>query len=268
MKSNSILILGLAALAIATAGACSKPAGHLVVGIKDGPPTSSDGRTITKLEIDISRVELTRDDPKNTPNTPPGQDDGDIVVFNAGTGAPLTVDLLKVTTFSALVGSVNPPAGTYGGAEVVVTGARAVFADAPSTTVTLSLEGDGHSKAEFDFKFKPPAKVTDTATTMAVIDFVPIVNKDGTSYKLNHDGNNDQSGEVEDHNELEVTAKIVTLDLIGKKLTLDGAVSKVDFSAAKLKPATATLAVGQTVEVEGAYDKATDSILAHEINIK
>ena len=61
MKTSSILVLGMTALALATAGACggqSTSRGQLVLGLKDGPPTSSDGRTISKLEIDVTKIEL------------------------------------------------------------------------------------------------------------------------------------------------------------------------------------------------------------------
>ncbi len=167
------------------------------------------------------------------------------------------------------------PAGTYDGAEVKVTGARAVFADAPSTTVTLQLEGDGHSLADFDFKFKPPATVSTSGTTVAVIDFVPVVVKDASGqYQLGHDGEHDESGEANDHDEMEFKGKIATLDVAGSNLTLDSAPGMtVTFANAAIHTAqgtatTSALAVGQAVEVQGSLDKATSTLVATEIEIR
>jgi hypothetical protein len=271
MKISTIVVLGVTAAALATAGACGGSSGRLVIGIKDGPPTSSDGRTITKLEIDITKIELQSDGE----NEQAGEvEDKDVVVFDAGTGAVHTVDLLKVTTFSELIATVTVPAGTYGEAEVTVNGARVVFADAPSVTVPLVLEGDGKSKAEFDFHFKPAAVVTGTGTTLAVIDFVPVVIKDGAGqYRLGHDGMNDHSGEGNEHDEFEVEGSIATLDLAANKLTLSGStVTNVDFSSAKIEvhgvaATKAALAKGQKVEVEGTIDKATGALIATKIEV-
>lgn len=277
MKTLSTVTL-LSLLAIACGGACGgKASGHLVLGIKDGPPVSSDGRTITSLVVDISRIKLSQDEERNMSGSSSGPQSEDVVVVDAGTGPARSVDLLQVTTFSQLVASVQIPAGSYDGAEVVVTGARAVFADAPTATVDLALEGDGHHKAEFEFKFKPNANVKETGTSVAVIDFVPVVTKVGVgataTYRLGHDGEHHESGEANDHNEIEVTGKIVKVDLAGHKLTLDGAIASIDISAATVKQnhADATLsalAVGQTVEAEGALDKTTLTLAAKEIKIK
>jgi hypothetical protein len=271
MKISTIVILGVTAAALATAGACGGSSGRLALGIKDGPPTSSDGRTITKLEIDITKIELQPDGQ----NEQTGQvEEKDVVVFDAGTGAAHTVDLLKVTTFSELVATVTVPTGTYGGAEVSVSGARVVFADAPSVTVPLVLEGDGKSKAEFDFHFKPAAGVTTTGTTLAVIDFVPVVIKDsGGQYRLGHDGMNDHSGEANDQDEFEVESSIATLDLAANKLTLSGSTVNVDFTSAQIKlhglvATKAALAVGLKVEVEGTIDKATGTLMASKIEVR
>ena len=274
MKTISTIALGLSLLGVAAAGACGGTAsGHLILGVKDGPPISSDGRTISSLQIDITRIKLSQDEEKNMSSSTAASQSEDVVVFDAGTGAAHTIDLLKVTTFSELVASLQVRAGTYDGAELTVTGARVVFADAPSATIDLALEGDGHHKAEFEFKFKPKATVSLTGTTVAVVDFVPVVTKDGATYRLGHDGENDQSGESGDHNEIEMSGKIATLDLAGKTLTLDNGVAKVDFSAAMVKQNHAdallsALAVGQSVEVEGALDRASLTLVAKEITIK
>lgn len=272
MKISSILALGLTAAALATAGACGGTAsGRLALGIKDGPPTSSDGRTITKLEIDISKIELKPHGEEQ--NQTGANEDKGVVVLAAGT--PHTIDLLKVTTFSEMVANITLPAGTYDGAELVVNGARVVFADAPTVTVPLVLGGDGHSKAQFEFHFKPAVVVSSTGSTLAVIDFLPMVIKDGTGqYRLDHDGINDQSGEANDNDEFEVVGSIATLDLAGNKLTLSGTtVSSVDVSAAKFEMhgAAATksvLAVGQKVQVEGTLDKASGTLIAAKLEVE
>lgn len=274
MKTLSTLALGLSLLALASAGACGgKATGHLILGVKDGPPVSSDGRAIASLQVDISRIKLSQDEQKNMSGSTSGPQSEDVVVFDAGTGPARTIDLLAVTKFSELMASVEVPAGTYNGAELVVTGARIVFADAMAVSVDLALEGDGHQKAEFEFKFKPNATVSATGTTVAVIDFVPTVTKDGAIYRLGHDGEHDESGETNDHNEMEVTGKIVGVDLMHHTLTLSGGVANIDISAATVTKnhvaaALSDLAVDQMVEVEGALDKASLTLVAKEIKIK
>jgi hypothetical protein len=279
MKTSKLVsIITVVIAVVVTAGACksSTPSGRIAVGIKDGPPTASDGRIISALEIDITRIELEPDGVNATSNTEDGGDsqNNDVVVFDAGSGAPRTIDLLKVTTFSALVANAAVPAGQYGGATVVVSGARAVFSDDPSNAkVALVLEGDGRSKAEFDFKFKPHAKVAEGGSTMAVIDFVPKVNKDAMGkYWLSHDGDNDESGEVEKGGEVEVTGVIATVT--SNTFTIGPSpLVTVDFSAAEITRSEATasksdLAPGQKVEAEGRLDPATGTIAANEIHIK
>jgi len=278
MKTSSILVLGMTALALATAGACggqSTSRGQLVLGLKDGPPTSSDGRTISKLEIDVTKIELKTE---GASQADAGEsDDKDVVVFDAGTGAAHTVDLLTVTTFSEIVANLAVPAGTYEGAELAVSGARVVFADAPTVSVPLTLDGDGHSKAEFRFHFKPNAVVVSaTSTTLAVVDFIPVVVKDAAGqYRLGHDGDNDKSGEADEHeHELEIKGNIATIDLAANKLTLSGAnISAVDFTnaAIEMNDATATksaLAVGQRIEAEGKLDKATGVLVATKLHVE
>jgi hypothetical protein len=139
--------------------------------------------------------------------------------------------------------------------------------------VALVLEGDGRSKAEFDFKFKPPAKVPEGSSTMAVIDFVPKVNKDAMGkYWLSHDGDNDESGEAHNGGEVEVTGTIATVT--SNTLTIGPApLVTVDFSAAVITRNGATasksdLAPGQKIEAEGRLDHATNIIAAKEIRIK
>jgi hypothetical protein len=259
----------------------NKPSGQLVLGLKDGPPTSSDNRTISKLEIDVTKIELTPDGDDNhqdlsaadagTADAGGTGEERDVVAFNAGTGAPLTIDLLRVTTFSQLVANITIPAGTYGGAEVTVTGARVFFADAPTVAVVLGLDGDGHSKAEFHFKFKPAAVVAVGSTSMAVIDFVPVVTKDGTGYRLKHDGN-DESGEHGDGAEIEVSGTVVSFDAAKNLLTLSGAPGAIDVSTAEIKqkgkPATkADIAVGLRAEAEGSFDPKTSLLVAKHLDL-
>jgi hypothetical protein len=275
MKTSSAIALGLAILAIGSLDACgsNKPSGQLVLGLKDGPPVSSDNRTISKLEIDVTKIDLTTDGDHQHQSTADAgvAEELDVVAFNAGTGAPLTIDLLRVTTFSQLVANVTIPAGTYGGAEVAVSGARVFFADAPTVAVPLALEGDGHSKAEFDFKFKPAAVVAVGSTSMAVIDFVPVVTKDASGYRLTHDGN-DESGEHGNGGEIEVSGTVVSFDAAKNLLTLSGAPGAIDVSAAdfklKGKPATkADIAVGLKAEAEGSFDPKTSLLVAKHVDL-
>lgn len=287
MKATTKVVSGLVALALVAAGACGgKANGKLVLGIKDGPPTSSDGRTITRLEVDISKVEIHPDgegqhqstggkdeaDGGHADQADAGQEeDKDVVVFDAKTaGGARTVDLLKVTTFSALLANLDVPAGSYGGAQVVVTGARVVFSDAPSAVVPLSLEGDGHSKAEFDFHFKPAAVVNEQGTTLAVIDFVPVVTKSGAQYLLGHD-NNDQSGEGDDHNELDLEGTISTVDQAKGTLTMSsGGFASINFANATIKGGSgaAALKAGAKIELKGTLDKKTGALNATKIELQ
>lgn len=282
MKTSSAIALGLAILAVGSLDACgsNKPSGQLVLGLKDGPPTSSDNRTISKLEIDVTKIVLTTEGDNNHQDLATADagtadagtaEEQDVVAFNAGTGAPLTIDLLRVTTFSQLVANVVIPAGTYGGAEVTITGARVFFADAPTVAVVLGLEGDGHSKAQFHFKFKPAAVVAVGSTSMAVIDFVPVVTKDGTGYRLTHDGN-DESGEHGNGGEIEVSGTVVSFDAVKNLLTLSGAPGAIDVSAAEIKlhgkPATkADIAVGLRAEAEGSFDPKTSLLVAKRLDL-
>jgi hypothetical protein len=262
--------VGLAAVVVI---ACGRGAtGTVALGIKDGPPTSSDGRTITSLEIDVTRISLERGDQSTTAaDAGQPQANEDVVAFDAGTGAPKTIDLLKVTTFSELVATLQIPTGTYESSEVVISGARVVFADAPTVTVPLTLDGDGRSKAEFHFHFKPAVTVSATGSTLAVIDFVPVVVKDSSgSYRLNHDGEKDDSGEKSNGGDVEMKGTIATLDTVAHTLTLAGSSTVVVFTNARidLGSATAALAVGLKVEVEGAYDPASGHLLATSVQLK
>jgi hypothetical protein len=278
--SKPFYALVMIAAVAASIGACkstTKASGRVALSVKDGPPISSDKRTIAKLEIDITRIALSTDsDGQNGPDvrTDAGPDTGeqDVVAFDAGTGAPHTVDLLTVTTFSSLVTTATVPAGTYGGADVTISGARVVFSDDPTKTVALVLEGDGRSHAEFEFKFKPAATVTTTTTSLAVIDFVPVVTKDALGqYWLGHDGDNDQSGESNEGGEVELKGTIATVS--GNTITLGTPAATVDVSTAKIEKAGAAatvkdLAVGQTVSLEGRFDSKTSVITANEVHIK
>lgn len=278
MKTSKVFsALAVAILVTGSIGACqggSKPAGRIALSVKDGPPTSSDGRTITKLEIDITRIQLTSDgNDQNAVDAGMDNEQEDVIAFDAGTGAPHTVDLLKVTTFSELVSTASIPAGTYGGATLAISGARVVFADDPTKTVTLSLEGDGKSKAEFEFKFKPAAVVSTTGTTLAVIDFVPVVTKDAAGvYWVGHDGEHDQSGDAGDGGEVEIKSTIAAI--AGTKVTLGTTPPlTVDVATATIvksgAPATtADLAVGQKVELEGHLDRATSAITVTHLTIE
>jgi hypothetical protein len=115
--------------------------------------------------------------------------------------------------------------------------------------------------------------VTTTTTSLAVIDFVPVVTKDALGqYWLGHDGNNDQSGESNEGGEVELKGTIATVS--GNTITLGpDPVATVDVSTATIEKggAAATkadLSKGQKVELEGRFDSATGVITAKDIRIE
>ncbi len=283
MKLSSIAAIGLGLCTVVGTGvACGPKAnGRVVIGVKDGPPTSSDGRTISSLEVDITRIEL---ESKGSSVQQQGADGGsaddnkneqeeDVIVFDAATGGARTIDLLTVTSFSALVANTTVPAGTYENARISISAARVVFADAPTISVPLILEGDNKkSKAAFEFKFKPAVVVSATGTAVAVIDFVPTVQKDGSAYHLGHDGEHDDSGEKHEGAELEIHGKVASFDAAKKLLTLDSGVV-IDVSTATLElrghaAQASDITVGQRAEVEGQLDVATGTLMAKQVNLE
>ena len=282
MKVSSIAAIGIGLCAVVGAGvACGPRAqGRVVIGVKDGPPTSSDGRTISALEIDITRIELEAkgqgeqqgpDGGSATDNK--NEQEEDVTVFDSATGGARTIDLLKVTSFSALVANTTVPAGTYQNARVSISAARVVFADAPSTRVPLILEGESKkSKASFEFKFKPAVVVGATGTAVAVIDFVPAVQKDATGYHLGHDGEHDDSGDKHEGAELELHGKVVSFDAVKKLLTLEGGVA-IDASTATFTlrghaALVSDIAVGQRAEVEGMLNATTGTLMAKTVDLE
>ena len=280
MKISSIVAMGLGAAMAVTFACGQRPSGHVVIGVKDGPPTSSDGRTISSLEVDITRIEL---EAKGTDGQHvdggtadnKNEQEEDVTVFNAGSGTPRTIDLLKVTTFSALVADANVPAGIYENARVVIAGARVVFADAPGISVPLVLEGDGKkSKAHYEFKFKPAVTVSTSGTAVAVIDFVPMVQKDGTgAYHLGHDGEHDDSGQKHEGAELEIHGTVASYDAVKNLLTLEGSPAPIDVSTASFKlhgqaAAATDITKGQRAEVEGQLNATTGTLIATKVELE
>lgn len=294
MKASSIAAIGIGVCAVLGASfACgSRANGKVVVGVKDGPPTSSDGRTIASLQVDITRIELEAKDEGDERAADGGEDhhsadagtaDGgeakdeheeDVTVFEAGAAGPRTLDLLTVTSFSALMANTTVPAGTYQNARISISGARVVFSDASTVTVPLILEGDGkRSKAHYEFKFRPPVTVGASGTAVAVIDFVPTVQKDGSgNYHLGHDGEHDDSGERHETASLEVHGKVVSYDAVKKVLTLDTGAA-IDVSAATIvlrgQTVLATaITAGLRAEVQNRLDATTGALVATRVELE
>ena len=194
----------------------SVPMGMAAFALRDGTLQSSDGRVVTSLFVEISRItiqsngdgqheddEQENGDDHDGNDNQNGDDDHDgieVVVFDMNRdngGVPRVIDLLTLTNSGVLFNMLRIPVGVYDSAVVTLEGATALFEDDPTQTpVDLAIDGD--SGSDFEFDFQPPVHVTTAATSLGAIDFVPVITLEGTGYTLSHDGDTDSSGECDD----------------------------------------------------------------------
>ena len=251
--------------------------GKTAVLLTDGPiQVVNDSRTIITLEIDITRVTL-----ESAGNEDAGENNGDngeaVVVFDTARGDnggnPLTVDLLSLSDSSTLLGLLNVPVGTYDEARLTVSAARAEFEDTPGVLVALVLGSEGEGPAgRFEFEFDPPVTVTADGTTVATIDFVPVVTKVGDEYVLTHDNLNDQSGEEGEDAGVHFTGAITSVSDDFNTIMVEGVSEAIDVSTAVIEANDmavdkTSLAVGQVVKVEGMLDSSLGVVVATEVQI-
>ena len=275
-------ILALAVLALSVAGcfdggpgqnsAAGSPLtsmGMTAVLLTDGPiQVVNDNRTIVHLEIDITRVTLESEEGESDEV----EAEDEVVVFDAASnGGPLTVDLLTLSDSSVLLGLLNVPLGTYEEAKLKISAARAEFEDDPGVLVDLVLGGEEEGPAgELEFEFKPPVTVSAEGTTVATIDFVPVVTKVGDQYVLTHDGENDESGESEQGEDIHFTGAITSISDDLSTITVEGVSDPIDVSGAEIEVnddalGPSSLVVGLVVKVEGVLDPSTNVIIASEV---
>lgn len=251
--------------------------GKTAVLLTDGPiQVVNDNRTIITLEIDITRVTLESAGNEESGGND-GVDGGAVVVFDTARGDnggnPMTVDLLALTDSSTLLGLLNVPVGTYDEARLTVSAARAEFEDTPGVLVALVLGSEGEGPAgRFEFEFDPPVTVTADGTTVASIDFVPVVTKVGDDYVLTHDHISDQSGEEGENAGVHFTGAITSVSDDFNTIMVEGVSEAIDVSAAAIEADDmavdkTSLAVGQRVKVEGMLDASLGTIVATEVEI-
>ena len=256
------------------AGGPHTSGGMTAVLLTDGPiQVVNDNRTIVSLEIDITRVTLESEESESDEF----EAEDKVVVFDAASGDnggnPLTVDLLALADSSALLGLLTVPLGTYEEAKLTISAARAEFEDDPGVLVDLVLGGDDDGPAGvLEFEFDPPVTVSAEGTTVATIDFVPVVTKVGDQYVLTHDGDNDESGESEQDEDIQFKGAITSISGDLTTITIEGVSEPIDISGAKIEvndveAGPSSLAVGQVVKVEGVLDATLNVIVASEVEV-
>src|SRR5689334_7958776 len=150
----SVLLAVLAVIAACSGGGSnSGPMGMAAIVLRDGTVQSSDGRTVTSVFVQISRITLRADDQADDDDDGDGEhhhamnDDGDddgeehengdddhpgteVVVFDmfrdAG-GVPREVDLLTLTDSGVLLNMRRIPVGSYDRASIELVGATALL---------------------------------------------------------------------------------------------------------------------------------------------
>ena len=270
----SVLLASLvfvAAFIAACSGGSSKsgPMGMAAIVMRDGTVQSSDGRTVTSVFVEISRITLrthvqhgddggadedhhAMNDNQNGGDDDQGEDQQDddspapeVVVFDMfrdNGGVPREVDLLTLTDSGVLLNMRRIPVGSYDRASVTLVGATALFEDdTTQTPVTLLLASD-----TMKVSFHPPVEVSKTGTTVAAIDIVPVLTFDGTNYTLSNDTSSDHSGSCGD-GELEIEVQGTVNSIAGDTLHLTNFPLDIDLS--QMDPVM--LAPGMEVEVHG-----------------
>ena len=272
------LVVSAAFIAACSGGSSghSGPMGMAAIVIRDGAVQSSDGRTVTSVVVEISRITLRSaaatdgddehedhhamnddgngggddqgDDDQGEDGGGGGQQPTDVVVFDMfrdNGGVPREVDLLTLTDSGMLLNMRRIPVGTYSKAFVTLVGASALFEDDPTQTpVPLLIDGDIGSTFKVDFQ--PPVVVSETGTTVAAIDIVPVITLTGTDYTLSNDGSSDQSGGCGD-GELEIEVEGTVSTVTGDQIELTNFPIVVDLS----EIAPVMVAPGMQVEISG-----------------
>lgn len=165
--------------------------GGSAVFLKDAPIVTSDARPADEVNIEILKVELKRDG---------GEGRVHVTVFEAAPGSGISVNLLALN-FPMLLSLAQVPAGSYEEIELKLNSSNATihFSDDGSTVPLVVTESDeGDEPAEFEFEFEPPFTVEEGTVSNAVVDFAPIVTFDGANYVLDHDHDDDDTGEVDE----------------------------------------------------------------------
>jgi hypothetical protein len=211
--------------------------GGSAVFLKDAPIVTSDARPADEVNLEILKVELKKEE---------GRDGEDVTVFEAAPGSGISVNLLALN-FPMLLSVAQVPEGRYDEIELKVNPGNATihFTDDDSTLPLVVTEsGEGDETAEFEFEFEPPFTVEAGTVSNAVVDFAPIVTFDGANYVLDHDHDDDDTGEVEhvdgddddgpDHHGAEVEGLYQSID--GDRIVVSryGASVQIDISAATL----------------------------------
>ncbi|MBI3596833.1 MAG: DUF4382 domain-containing protein [Nitrospirae bacterium] len=268
---------GLTACGSSGGGSGTGAQGTTALFLKDGPIPAHDGvPQIVQLWVTIKKI------------TFESINDTTVTVYDDAVDAPLgPVDLLTLNGGnSKLITLVPVPAGTYKEAKMVIDNSPANLYFVPGdgsgnpvldangnpvhTPLILNDENDNvRHDGQLEFEFNPLVVVAADGTTAAMIDFVPVVTTDGNNnYYLDHDFENNESGEIENesetaHTEAEGIIAALSTDHTGFTLQTghgDVAVAVSDTTVIEQNDVAKTmadLADGQRVEVKGALDMST-----------
>jgi hypothetical protein len=248
MKSSLFRLagLGLAGLLSVLLVTCSgggggtSTKGTVALALKDAPITTSDGRPADELNIEILRIQLehsgedtqAEEDAESQDDDNSDNKDDEVTVFDVKPGSGIKVNLLALDVPMILTMAKVPP-GTYEQVELRLNPANATihFTD-DGSTVPVVVDREAEDEAELEFEFSPPLIVSSSGNSTAIIDFAPVVVFDGTSYLLQHDHDNDETGATDDETEVEVEGSFVRRN--GDVLTIDvnGDMVQVDISGA------------------------------------
>jgi len=293
LSAVSVILVLVATLIAACGGSGGGrgPTGTAGFVLRDGAVQTSDGRTVTSLIIDISRItarsrDTTQGDDDDADDhddddehhsgddqgddDDQGEDEGDhdhggqsVVVFDMDLdhgGTPRKIDLMTLTNSGVLLIMLDVPVGTYDRVTITLAGARAVFEDDPTQTpVELAIHGD--DGADFRFDLQPPVVVSTGATSVAVIDFVPVITLHNGVYTLSHDVATDESGDCGDR-DLDVEVHGTVGSVAGSHFVLEPYGLEVDLS--QMDPVL--LVAGMQVEVEGSFEDGV--LVAHTFEIE
>jgi hypothetical protein len=120
MKSTNLAVIIIVLASVIMAGCTTAPAGQstLVIAVRDAPKTTDIG-TITYLGLNISEVSVHRASANQTAPetneemTATESDDSDTAGWTVVVSQPQTVDLMRLTDVSEVIGQKTMDAGTY-----------------------------------------------------------------------------------------------------------------------------------------------------------
>lgn len=278
MHRSTLLLTTVTALTLSACGGGGgggeeAATGRSAVFLQDAPIVTSDSRPADEVNIEILKVELKNEDGE-------GAGDRRVTVFEAAPGSGISVNLLALN-FPLLLSLAPVPEGSYEEIELKVNPANATihFSDNDATLPLVVTEsGEGDETAEFEFEFEPAFTVEAGTVSNAVLDFAPLVTFDGANYLLDHDHENDETGEVDDvdgddedgpdHHGAEAQGLFQSISGDVITVSRNGSTFQIDISAATLfevnDQATdkagfvSSLAMNMEIEGEGAF---TDGVL-------